>query len=103
LALIRWLVDERPTYEYRRITRLVNRRQKVEGKPDINAERVLRLMQAKRHRNRPALECSLVLRSLRACLRNGEIVRVLFAIDPAIGISLPGLRPRGSPAIWCAT
>jgi putative transposase len=37
--------------------------------------------QARRHRNRPALECSLVLRSLRACLRNGEIVRVLFAID----------------------
>ena len=33
LALIRRLVDERPTYGYRRITRLVNRRQKAEGKP----------------------------------------------------------------------
>ena len=33
LALIRWLADERPTYGYRRMTRLVNRRQKAEGKP----------------------------------------------------------------------
>ena len=46
LALIRRLVDERPTYGYRRITRLVNRRQKTEGKPNINAKRVLRIMQA---------------------------------------------------------
>jgi len=85
LALIRRLVDERPTYGYRRITRLVNRRQMAEGKPNINAKRVLRIMQAnqltpgtthwaaasahaRRHRDRPALECSLVLRSLRACL-----------------------------------
>ena len=43
--LIRRLVDERPTYGYRRITRLVNRQQKAEGKPAINAKRVLRIMQ----------------------------------------------------------
>ena len=35
----------RPTYGYRRITRLVNRQQKAEGKPAINAKRVLRIMQ----------------------------------------------------------
>src|SRR5262249_4167558 len=45
LVLIRRLVDERPTYGYRRITRLVNRQQKAEGKPAINAKRVLRIMQ----------------------------------------------------------
>ena len=45
LVLIRRLVDDRPTYGYRRITRLVNRQQKAEGKPTINAKRVLRIMQ----------------------------------------------------------
>jgi hypothetical protein len=45
LVLIRRLVDGRPTYGYRRITRLVNRQQKAEGKPTINAKRVLRIMQ----------------------------------------------------------
>ena len=42
LLLIRRLVDERPTHGCRRITRLVNRQQKAEGKPTINAKRVLR-------------------------------------------------------------
>jgi hypothetical protein len=45
LVLIRRFVDGRPTYGYRRITRLVNRQQKAEGKPTINAKRVLRIMQ----------------------------------------------------------
>ena len=43
--LIRRFVAERPTYGYRRITRLVNRQQKAEGKPAVNANRVLRIMQ----------------------------------------------------------
>jgi hypothetical protein len=30
---------------YRRITRLMNRQQKAESKPNINAKRVLRIMQ----------------------------------------------------------
>ena len=46
LALIRRLVDERPTYGYRRIRRLVNRQQKADGKPPVNGKRVLRIMQA---------------------------------------------------------
>jgi putative transposase len=40
LGLIRRLVDERPSYGYRRITWLVNRRQKAESKPNITAHRV---------------------------------------------------------------
>ena len=85
LVLIRRFVDERPTYGYRRITRLVNRQQKAEGKPTINAKRVLRIMQVnkltlerahrlparthpRRRRDRSALEYPLVLRSFRARL-----------------------------------
>ena len=33
----RRLIDERPTYGYRRMTRLVNRRQKAEGKFNMDA------------------------------------------------------------------
>jgi len=44
LALIRWLVDKRPTYGYLRITRLVNQLQKAECKPNIKAKRLLRIM-----------------------------------------------------------
>ena len=39
---------------------------------------------ARRHRDRPALKRSLVLRSFELACRNGEIVRVSFAIDAAI-------------------
>lgn len=98
LVLIRRLTDERPTYGYRRITSLLNRQQKADGKPKINAKRVLRIMQAnkltlERHTGRrPGRTHDGVVIALRsnvrwcsdhfelAC-RNGEIVRVLFAID----------------------
>ena len=98
LALIRQLVDERPTYGYRRMTRLVNRQQKAEGKPNINAKRVLRIMQAnqltlERHTGRrPGRTHDGIVIALRSNVRwcsdhfelgcrNGEIIRVLFAID----------------------
>ena len=45
LALIRAIVDARPTYGYRRVTALLNRRLRLEGKPTVNAKRVLRIMQ----------------------------------------------------------
>ena len=98
LALIRRLVDERPTYGYRRIRRLINRQRKANGKPPVNGKRVLRIMQAnkltlERHTGRrPGRTHDGVVIALRsnihwysdhfelAC-RNGEIVRVLFAID----------------------
>ena len=76
----------------------MNRRQKAEGKPNINAKRVLRIMQAnqltlERHTGRRLGRTHdgivIALRSnVRWCsdhfelaCRNGEIVRVLFAID----------------------
>jgi transposase InsO family protein len=98
LVLIRRLVDERPTYGYRRITRLVNRQQKAEGKPAINAKRVLRIMQVnkltlERHTGRrPGRTHDGVVIALRSNIRwcsdhfelacrNGELLRILFAID----------------------
>src|ERR1700747_3897795 len=98
LVLIRRFVDERPTYGYRRIPRLVNRQQKAEGKPTINAKRVLRIMQVnkltlERHTGRrPGRTHDGVVIALRSNIRwcsdhfelacrNGELLRVLFAID----------------------
>ena len=40
------LVDERPTYGYRRVTALLNRELPREGSPRVNHKRVYRLMQA---------------------------------------------------------
>ena len=98
LGLIRRLVDERPTYGYRRIRRLINRQRKANGKPPVNGKRVLRIMQAnkltlERHTGRrPGRTHDGVVIALRSNIRwcsdhfelacrNGEIVRVLFAID----------------------
>ena len=103
------------------VTRLVNRQQTAEGKPNINAKRVLRIMQA----NQLTLErytgrrpgrthdgiviaarsnVRWCLRSLRACLPQRRDRRVLFAIDSWDRRSLPGRpRPRASPARWFVT
>ena len=45
LPRVRLLVDERPTYGYRRITALLNRALAREGWPRVNHKRVYRLMQ----------------------------------------------------------
>ena len=45
LPLIRQLVDERPSYGYRRITALLNRRLQGQDLPKVNAKRVLRILQ----------------------------------------------------------
>ncbi len=44
LPLIRRLVDERPTYGYRRITALANREVVKAGKPIANHKRIFRIM-----------------------------------------------------------
>jgi transposase InsO family protein len=98
LPLIRRLVDERPSYGYRRIAALLGRHRRACGEPSVNAERVLRTMQVngltlERHTaRRPGRTHDGVVVALRpdvrwssdhfelAC-RNGEVVRVLFAID----------------------
>ena len=73
LALIRRLVDERPTYGYRRIRRLINRQRKANGKPPVNGKRVLRIMQAnkltlERHTGRrPGRRHDGVVIALRSC------------------------------------
>lgn len=98
LPLIRAVVDERLTYGYRRVTALVNRKLRQDGKPTVNAKRVLRIMQ--RHvltlQRHTGLRSSrthdgkiIVLASnqrwcsdhLELHARNGEVVRVLFVID----------------------
>jgi putative transposase len=96
--LIRAIVDERPTYGYRRVWALLNRKLRVLGKPTVNMKRVLRIMQAQkltlqRHTaRRPGRThdgAVVALRSnIRWCsdhleihARNREVVRVLFVID----------------------
>lgn len=46
LVVIRQLTDERPSYGYRRITALLNRKRRSDGRVAINRKRVLRIMQA---------------------------------------------------------
>jgi putative transposase len=98
LPLIRQLVDERPTYGYRRLTALLNRQLRAAGKPTLNGKRVLRILQVngltlERHTGERAGRTHdgvvVALRSnVRWCsdhlelhCRDGSIVRVLFAID----------------------
>jgi putative transposase len=98
LQRIRRLVDERPTYGYRRITALVNRELTRENKPLVNHKRVYRIMKqhglllARHTAERPGRTHDgqvIVMRSnLRWCSDaleftcwNGEVVRMAFAID----------------------
>lgn len=98
LARIRDLVDERPSYGYRRITALVNRDRRAAGLAPLNRKRILRIMQAhaltlQRHTaRRPARIHDGVVVALRSNVRwcsdhlelhgrNGDVVRVLFVID----------------------
>jgi putative transposase len=96
--LIKRLVDERPTYGYRRITALLRRDLEVRGEPPANHKRVYRIMQQhgllleKHSGRRPGRTHDgkiVVMRSnLRWCSDefafacwNAEIVRVAFVID----------------------
>ena len=98
LARIRALVDQRPTYGYRRITALLNREHALSGGPNVNHKRVFRIMQRhglllERHSGRRPGRVHdgkvVVMRSnLRWCSDvfeiacwNGETVRVAFVID----------------------
>ena len=98
LPLVRRLVDERPTYGYRRITALANRELARTGEPIVNHKRVFRIMRQNgmlltghtgRRSGRVHDGKVVVMRSnLRWCSDgfeitcwNGEIVRVAFIID----------------------
>jgi putative transposase len=98
LAPLRTLVDERPTYGYRRITALMNRERLKTALPRLNHKRIYRLMAQngmllQRHTGKPpgrAHEGKII--TIRPNLRwtsdaleiacwNGEAVRVAFALD----------------------
>ncbi len=98
LPLIGQLVDERPSYGYRRITALLNRHLQGQELPKVNAKRVLRILQnhglvLQRHTGRQIgrTHNGMVIAltsNIRWCsdhfeltCRSGEIVRILFAID----------------------
>ena len=98
LPLVRRLVDERPTYGYRRIAALANRELAKSGKPAVNHKRVFRIMKQNgmllaRHTGRRIGRVHdgkvVVMRSnLRWCSDgfeitcwNGDIVRIAFIID----------------------
>ena len=46
LPLLRKLVDERPTYGYRRLAALLNRHLRSQDQATVNRKRVLRILQA---------------------------------------------------------
>jgi putative transposase len=98
LPLIRRVVDERPTYGYRRVTAPVNRLLAAEGKPTANHKRFFRIMKQQglllqRHSGRRKGRLHdgkvIVMRSnLRWCSDvfeitcwNGDIFRIVFVID----------------------
>ena len=71
MPLIRRVVDERPTYGYRRVTALVNRLLAAEGKPTANHKRFFRIMkqqglllQRDYARVHPLLDAATVLRQI---------------------------------------
>lgn len=98
LPAIRRLVDERPTYGYRRIAALLNRERRAAGLPAVNRKRVLRILgqhgltlerctgrrEGRVHDGKVAVMAS----NLRWCSDvlevrcwSGEVVRVAFLID----------------------
>jgi len=98
LPLILALVAARPTYGYRRITALLNRQLRAQGRAPVNHKRVYRIMQAnnlllaRKYTGRPDLAHDgrvVVMRSnLRWCSDgfeftcwNGDVVRGAFIID----------------------
>lgn len=97
-ADIRELVDQRPTYGYRRITALIRRRQRSTASDPVNAKRVYRLMKKhglllQRHtgRRRPRKHDGKVAvprSNMRWCSDgmeftcwNSEVVRIAFVLD----------------------
>ena len=98
LPIIRRLVNQRPTYGYRRIAALLNRERRAANKPVVNAKRVHRIMgnHAMLLEKHTAVRKGrlhdgkvMVMRSnLRWCSDglefacwNGEVVRLAFIID----------------------
>jgi transposase InsO family protein len=111
LPLVRSLVDERPTYGYRRIAALANKELARTGEPAANHKRVFRIMRQNgmllaRHTGRRTGRVHdgkvVVMRSnLRWCSDGFEIT----CWDGETARSSPGTRSpaRASAAAWSAT
>jgi putative transposase len=99
LTLIRKICDERPTYGYRRITAILNRRLRHKGETVVNHKRVYRLMKIhhlllQRHTGRPVRLHEGKIITLRSNQRwcsdvfeiacwNRDRIRVAFCMDCA--------------------
>jgi len=97
LLLIREMVDDRPTYGYRRVTALLNRRLRSEGEATVNHKRVYRIMKKhrlllQRHTGRSIRahngQVIMPISNRRWCsdafeiaCRNGERIRIAFSLD----------------------
>jgi putative transposase len=92
IADIRRLVDQRPSYGYRRIAALLKRERRSAGHRPVNAKRVYRLMKKSglllaRHTGRrfPRTHDGTIMTSCSDALEftclYGEIVRVAFSLD----------------------
>lgn len=98
IAAIRQLTDARPTYGYRRITALLNRARRAARAPLVNHKRVFRLMRQANlllaphvghrpvrahegHVIAPASNLRWSSDGLEIGCWNGEVVRIIFAID----------------------
>jgi putative transposase len=98
VPMIRELVDQRPTYGYRRIHVLLNRQLKLLGKSGVNHKRVYRIMKqngmllSRYTGKRPMRSHNGVVITLRSNMRwcsdvfeivcwNTEVVRVAFSLD----------------------
>lgn len=98
LPLISALVAARPTYGYRRIAAVLNRRLRAEGAASVNHKRVYRIMQAhdlllaRRYTERPEQTHEGKVITMRSNIRwcsdgfeftcwNGDVVRSAFIID----------------------
>jgi len=98
LPLVKELIDGRPTYGYRRITALLNRRLRTVGAPRVNHKRIFRLMRSaglllqkctgKRIDRAHDGEVQTLRSNMRWCSDgleihcwNKDVVRVAFAMD----------------------
>lgn len=97
LSVIREVISERPTYGYRRVCSIVNRKLRANGEPVINHKRMYRIMKANdlllaRHTGKPMYSHEGTIMTERSNQRwcsdgfeiacsNSQRVRVAFSMD----------------------
>lgn len=122
LPIIRGLVDQRPSYGYRRIAMLLNRERRAADQPVVEAKRVHRIMG--KHamllkRTRPFARAAFTTVRSRSCARTcagarmgwrspARTARLFFSpssLTPSTARSSPGRQSpmRAAPAQTCTT